>query len=289
MSKISLQSVPGRLVGPASAPYSQPRPYGTETILEISGFCVDFPRAAGAKKVLDGVSLSLRPGEILGLVGASGSGKSLLAKCLLRLEKPARIISGSCRLQGREITRMTPKQMMPLRGRLIGYVPQNPLNALDPVYSLGFQFREVLAANGAKGLGRASFLSKVLHWMKMVDISEAAARLGQYPHQWSIGMLQRALLAMSFSASPQVIILDEVTSALDPTITLQIISVILNLRDRNRTAILFITHDLAVASQVCDSIAVLHQGRIVEQGATQQVFDNPSHPYTKQLASSLVL
>ena len=264
-------------------------------ILEVDGLTVGFGNANGRPPVLNGVNFSLCPGEILGLVGASGSGKSLLARSLLRLEKPARILSGSIRIMGEDISRSSQKRVRAIRGSRITYVPQNPLSALDPVYSIRFQFKEVLKSHRvAHGNGRRpdrprTLADKVLDWMGSVDISEARTRIKQFPHQWSRGMLQRALLAMSFSPSPKIIILDEVTSALDPTITLQIISLISALRDRHETAVILITHDLAIANEICDSIAVLHRGHIVEQGRTKDVFHHPRHDYTRQLISNMVI
>ena len=272
-------------------------PAASAPILEVEDLRVGFPGSNGGRPVLDGVGFTLCPGEILGLVGSSGSGKSLLAKSIIRLEKPAQIRSGSIRLQGVDIAHMPQKSVRPFRGSVVTYVPQNPHGALDPVYSIEFQFREVLKshANGRRGNGRSpstngnSITEKIIDWMKRVDISDAATRITQYPHQWSRGMLQRALLTMSFSTSPRIIILDEVTSALDPTITLQIISLITALRDRHRTAVIIITHDLAIAHEICDSIAVLDQGVIVEKGAAHAIFHHPKHHFTQQLVSSLAI
>ena len=271
------------------------QPARSGPILEVDGLTVGFGNGNGRPPVLNGVGFSLRPGEILGLVGASGSGKSLLARSLLRLEKPARIHSGSIRILGEDISRASQKRVRAIRGSRIAYVPQNPLSALDPVYSIRFQFKEVLKShrvthgNGRKPGRPRPLVDKILDWMKSVDISEAGTRIKQFPHQWSRGMLQRALLAMSFSPSPRIIILDEVTSALDPTITLQMISLISALRDRHETAVILITHDLAIANEICDSIAVLHRGHIVEQGRAKDIFHHPRHDYTRQLLSNMVI
>ena len=231
------------------------------------------------------------------MVGSSGSGKSLLAKSLIRLEKPAMIITGSIVLQGVDLVKASPRELRGLRGGVIGYVPQNPLSALDPVYSIGFQFKEVLARHLSRilpesrsnGADKNALWNNILKWMKRIDISDPEPRLRQYPHQWSRGMLQRAILSMSYSITPQVIILDEVTSALDPTITMQIIALLKDLRARNNTSIIMITHDLAIANEICDSIAVLSEGRIVEKGPADEVLNRPQHPFTKRLAAGLVI
>ena len=286
----------GRIARPGPAEI-RTRPAAREPILEVRDLKVGFSQANGLPPVLDGVSFTLHPGEILGLVGASGSGKSLLAKSIIRLEKPARILSGSILVNGEDIAYFSQKKVRPFRGRQVAYVPQNPLSALDPVYSIGFQFREVLKShtNGNRAdhhfppSNGTNLLSQILDWLSRVDISEARTRIGQFPHQWSRGMLQRALLAMSFASSPRIIILDEVTSALDPTITLQIINLIGTLRDQRQTAVILITHDLAIAHEICDSIAVLHRGLIVEKGKAKNILHHPGHEYTRQLVSNITV
>lgn len=267
------------------------RATATNPILKVKNLVVDLPGRATGPRVLDGLCLSLNRGEILGLVGESGCGKSVFARTLVRLEYPGKIVSGSIVLGGQELTTQSQQKMQYFRGRKISLVLQNPKSAMDPVFTVGNQFKDVLSVRS--GLKKRRWRKqerenqKINDLLQTVGIASPEERCRQYPHQWSRGMLQRAQLQMAFSTRPEVVILDEVTSALDPTITVQIIQLIALLKKRYGTGIIFITHDLSVALEVCDRVAVMHKGHIVENGAAREIVFRPSHPYTRRLVSGM--
>jgi len=255
-------------------------------LLQVENLEVVFPGPGQGTPVLDGLDLALHPREILGLVGESGCGKSVLARTLLRLEAPARIVAGSIRLAGVELTGRSRRQMRSIRGRWITLAIQNPDGAMDPLYPMARQFREVYAP--APGTftwkkEKTAWQEHLFRRLREVGIGSPEERCRQYPHQWSRGMLQRAQLVMVFAARPRVVILDEITSALDSTVILQILGLIRRLRRQYGSAIILITHDLAVAGEICDRIAVMCRGRIVEQGPAPEVLARPKHPYTGML------
>lgn len=259
-------------------------------ILLVENLIVDFPGMPIGSSVLRGVSLSLKQREILGIVGESGCGKSVLARSLVRLESPARIVSGSILLDGQELTTKSPRELRKLRGRKISLALQDPRSAMDPVFMMGNQLKEVVSISHTGKSGKkqynADILRKKIHTLlKGVGIASPKERCRQYPHEWSRGMLQRAQLVMVSSASPEVLILDEITSALDPTISLQILDLIVQLKKEQNTGIILITHDLSVALEVCDRVAVMQKGRIVEMGKVRKIFEQPVHPYTKLMVS----
>jgi len=247
----------------------------------VENLVVDFP---DHQNVLNGIDLRLERGEILGIVGESGAGKSVLARCCIRLESPARIVSGSIFLDGTELTVLPPRGMSDMRGGKIFLVLQDPRSAMDPVFTMKTQFEEVVASRTGR-CGVEDALGEVYSLLRSTGIASPEERCRQYPHEWSRGMLQRAQLVMAFACRPEVLILDEVTSMLDPTITLQILDMTRRYRRDHRCGIILITHDLAVAHEICDRVAVMREGRIVETGATRDVFENPAHPYTRLLVS----
>ena len=258
-------------------------------ILLVKNLVVDFPNMPTGSSVLRGVSLSLKQGEILGIVGESGCGKSVLARSLVRLESPARIISGSILLDGQELIIKSQRELRRLRGRKISLALQDPRSAMDPVFMMGNQLKEVVSISHtgkrAKKQCNADILRKIHTLLKGVGIASPKERCRQYPHEWSRGMLQRAQLVMVSSASPEVLILDEITSALDPTISLQILDLIIRLKTEQNTGIILITHDLSIALEICDRVAVMQKGRIVEMGKVRKIFEQPVHPYTKLVVS----
>ncbi len=257
-------------------------------LLNVKNLSVSFPNGA---RVLDDVSLYLEAGEVLGLVGESGAGKSMLAKTMLRFEAPACIVSGSIFLYGQDLTAMTAKEMNRLRGRKISLAMQDPRRAMDPVFSMGSQFAEVFRAKNGKrcrGLSKGELFEKIYALLEAVGISSGRQRCGQYPGEWSRGMLQRAQLAMVFSTSSPVLILDEVTSALDPTLVLQMIALIRKMKEEMNTAILMITHDIRIVAELCERVAVMQKGRILETGPVEDVLRAPNHPYTRLLLSDLL-
>ena len=260
-----------------------------DPILEVKNLAVDFPGVTTDSRIISGMSMSLKRGEILGLVGESGCGKSVFARTLVRLEYPGRIMSGSITLDGMELTTQDQKGMGAFRGRRISLVMQNPESSMDPVFTMGRQFREVLSIkpdSEDSGLKKGAGKNQKIHeFLQEVGITSPEERCRQYPHQWSRGMLQRAQLQMAFSTMPDVVIMDEITSALDTTITAQILQLISRLRNRNKTGIIFITHDISVALEICDRIAVMQKGNIVESGTASEIVFRPSHPYTKRLVS----
>lgn len=262
------------------------------SILSVKNLAVKIANGDQAVEVLRGIDLELGRGEILGLVGESGAGKSVLARTLLRLEAPAMLAGGEILLEGSNLARMTEKEISPLRGRKISMVSQNPMAAMDPLFSLKSHFKEVFAAGmdgkGGNGHGRNNnrFMEKTVAFLRSVGIASPEERCRQYPHQWSRGMLQRGQLVMAFLSSPSVLVLDEVTSALDPTVCLQILDTVSRLREEHQTAILLITHDLFVAAEICDRLAVIQSGRIVETGQVRELLDRPAHPYTRSLVAA---
>ncbi len=260
-------------------------------MLKVENLVVDFPNNPAGARALEGISLSLEKGEILGLVGESGSGKSLFAKSLIRLEFPAKIISGSILFNGEDLANKSQKEMRRLRGDKIFLVMQDPKTTMDPVFTMGHQFKEVVSLYGGlkgdKGRKKAKVSEKIYELLRSVGIASPKERCRQYPHEWSRGMLQRGQLVTAFSSSPELLILDEVTSALDPTVCLQILDLIIRLKKENSSGILLITHDLSVAHKVCNRVAVMQKGSIVETGTVREIFDKPVHPYTCLLVSSM--
>ncbi len=256
-------------------------------ILQVRNLTVDFPMETRWATILRAIDLTLAAGEILGLVGESGSGKSLLARTLVRLEAPARVTSGSIRLDDQELSTLTQKEMTALRGEKITLVLQNPESAMDPLFTMGDQFKDVLLSTPAAPSRRGRIgLGAVENLLSAVGISAPRARCRQYPHEWSRGMLQRGQLVMAFLTTPAVMILDEITSAVDPTVCLQILDAVRRLKAQTRTAILLITHDLSLASEICDRVAVMQTGKIVESGTVEDIFGKPVHPYTRALVAS---
>jgi peptide/nickel transport system ATP-binding protein len=254
--------------------------------LEVSHLRVEFPTRRGTLLALDDVSFSIAPGEILGVVGESGAGKSLTGAAIIGLlEPPGRIAGGEVRLDGRRIDNLPPAEMRRVRGRQIGAIFQDPLTSLNPLYTVGRQLVETiqthLPLNGAKARERAVDL------LRQTGIPAPEARIDQYPHQFSGGMRQRVVIALALAAEPRLIVADEPTTALDVSIQAQIIALLQRLAREHGTSVMLVTHDMGVIAETCDRVAVMYAGRIVEIGPVQQVIHHPAHPYTRGLMGSI--
>lgn len=263
-------------------------------LLEIKNLTTEYPTQRGPVRAVNGIDLKLPEGGILGLVGESGCGKSTVLLSILRLiRSPGRISEGEILFRGMDLSKANPQRMRKIRGKEISMIFQDPLSTLNPVFPIGEQIREALMLHQVMGTGQGpSFLDfsrkkrekeRVLEVMSEVGISAADDRYKAYPHQFSGGMQQRALIAIALACNPGLILADEPTTALDVTIQAQILDLMLQINETHHTAIIMVTHDLGVAAEFCDSIAVMYAGRIVEQGSVDQVIESPQHPYTKGL------
>lgn len=254
--------------------------------LEVSHLTTVFDLPSGQATAVDDVSFEIRPGETLGLVGESGSGKSVTALSVMRLvQPPGRITGGSIRLEGQELLTLRESDMRRIRGARIGFVLQEPLTALNPVLTVGDQITETLTVHGLASRREAGRRAVAL--LETVQIPNAAARAHDYPHQLSGGMRQRVLIATAIACRPPLIIADEPTTALDATIQAQVIELLRQMTTTFNMSLLLITHDLGVVAQIADRVAVMHAGRIVEQGPVGAVLGAPQHPYTRGLLASM--
>ncbi|MFH1725840.1 MAG: ABC transporter ATP-binding protein [Elusimicrobiota bacterium] len=257
-------------------------------VLDVENLATEFHVEAGVARAVDGISFDLAEGETLGLVGESGSGKSVTALSLMRLvpDPPGRIVGGSrIRVAGRDVLALSEPQMQRVRGSEIAMIFQDPMTALNPVFTVGNQLREVLARH--QGLAPKRARARAVELLEMVGIPAPDKRVDEYPHQLSGGMRQRAMIAMALSCNPKVLIADEPTTALDVTIQAQILELINMLQKKIGMATILITHDLAVVAETCDRVLVMYCGRIVEGGGVFELFAGPRHPYTKGLIDSI--
>jgi oligopeptide/dipeptide ABC transporter ATP-binding protein len=254
--------------------------------LEIRDLTVAFPGAAGEVPVVRGLSLDLEQGEIVGLAGESGSGKSLTALAVLGLvPPPGRITGGSIRLDGRELVGCSEKELRAVRGGRIGLIFQEPGAALNPVLPIGVQIVEAIRAHHR--LDRAAARRRAIELLGRLALPDPERRLAEYPHQLSGGQRQRALVAIALAAGPDLLLADEPTTALDVTVQAQVLEMFKALRHDLGLGILLITHDLAVLAETCDRLAVVYAGQVVEQGSVREVFARPLHPYTRGLLASV--
>jgi len=241
----------------------------------------------GTIKAVDGVSFALAEGETLGLVGESGSGKSMTCLSIVRLvpRPAARIVGGEVRLDGEDLLAKSDAEMQQIRGRKVAMILQDPMSSLNPVFSVGMQMREPLAMyhglRGSAGTARAAEL------LAAVRIPSPAARLRAFPHQLSGGMRQRVVGAMAIAGPPRLLIADEPTTSLDLTIQAQYLGLLKDLQERHRFAMIFVTHNLGIVARMCDRVAVMYAGRIVEMGPVRRIFTAPAHPYTRALLDSI--
>ena len=257
-----------------------------EPLLEIDGLTVEFPSSKGALRAVDDVSFQIARGETLGLVGESGSGKSMSALAVIGLvPPPGRIAAGSVRFNGTNLTGLREKDMRRIRGAAVGFVFQEPMTALTPVFTIGSQLVETLAAHDI-ATGRAA-QQKAAELLDAVRLPDPERRLRDYPHQLSGGQRQRALIAMALACNPALLIADEPTTALDVTVQAEILDLLREMKARFGLALLLITHDLGVVAETADRVAVMYAGRIVEQSPVADLFSNPLHPYTRGLLASM--
>ena len=257
------------------------------SLLEIKNLAVEYVTSEETIHAVNGISLSLEKGECLGLVGETGAGKTSTALSVIRLlaDPPAKVRSGEILYNGTDLLKLSEKQMMDIRGNDITMIFQDPMTSLNPVYTIGNQITEVIRLHTDKDKKQAYARAKEL--LELVGINEPEKRLKQYPHELSGGMRQRVMIAIALACEPKLLIADEPTTALDVTIQAQILELMMELKDKLGMAIIMITHDLGVVASMCDRIAVMYAGRIVEYGTTDDIFYRPHHMYTKGLIRSI--
>jgi oligopeptide transport system ATP-binding protein len=257
-----------------------------EPLLAVNDLHTYFPTRHGTVRAVEGVSFEIRPGEILGIVGESGCGKSVTALSVVRLlQPPGRIVSGSVKFDGVELTTLAERELQKLRGDRITMIFQDPMTALNPVFRVGWQVAEPMRLH--RNESRASAAREAVRMLEKVGIPRAGERAHDYPYQFSGGMRQRALIASSLVTSPALVIADEPTTALDVTVQAQILELIRAITTEYNTATMLITHNLGVVAGLCDRVLVMYAGRVVEEGTTDAVLTDPQHPYTWGLLRSL--
>jgi len=264
----------------------------SEPILKVRGLKTYFFLEEGVVKAVDGVDLDIKKGEILGLVGETGSGKSVTALSIIRLiqSPPGKIVGGAVIFEGEDLLKKKKEEMRKIRGAKISMIFQDPHTSLDPVFTIGSQIAEPILLHQVEEqhLMRAEEVpKKVIEMLKLVRIPDVEQRVVEYPHQFSGGMKQRAMIAMMLSCNPSLLIADEPTTAIDVTIQAQILNLIRDLRRKLGTAVLLITHNLGVVAEMCDRVAVMYAGNIVEQAEIMTLFKSPKHPYTKALLAAV--
>ena len=259
----------------------------TETVLTVENLRTYFTTRWGTVKAVDGISFDLRRGETLGIVGESGCGKSVTMLSLMRLIPipPGRIVSGSIVLDGEDIIPISEQEMARIRGSKIALIIQDPMTSLNPVFSIGNQVEEAIRIH--QDIPKRQVKEKALEVLRKVNIPAAEIRAKDYPHQMSGGMRQRVVGAIGISCQPQVLIADEPTTSLDVTIQAQYLKLLKDIQKESDLSIIFITHDFGIVAKMCDRVAVMYAGRIVEHGSVRDIFNNPSHPYTRALLASV--
>ena len=255
-------------------------------LLEVEDLRVEFPTRRGVLVAVDGISFAIEEGEVLGVVGESGAGKSLTGMSIIGLlEPPGRIAEGHVRLDGRRIDNLAPEAMRRIRGKQIGAVFQDPLTSLNPLYTIGRQLVETISTH--LDLGERAARSRALELLSEVGIPAPERRIDSYPHEFSGGMRQRVVIALALAANPRLLIADEPTTALDVSIQAQIIALLKRLCREHGTAVMLVTHDMGVIAETADRVAVMYAGRIAEIGPVRDVIQAPRHPYTEGLMGSI--
>ena len=256
------------------------------TLLQVQNLVVEFPSRRGTLRALDDISFDIAPGEILGVVGESGAGKSLTGAAIIGLlEPPGRIASGQVLLEGRRIDNLPYEQMRRIRGRQIGAIFQDPLTSLNPLYTVGRQLIETIQTH--LPVDAAEARKRAIGLLDDTGIPAAAERIDHFPHQFSGGMRQRVVIALALAAEPKLIVADEPTTALDVSIQAQIIQLLKSVCRERGAAVMLITHDMGVIAETCDRVAVLYAGRIAEIGPVHEVINQPAHPYTMGLMAAI--
>lgn len=256
-------------------------------VLKVDDLHVSFDTYAGEVRAVRGVSFTVAEGEVLAIVGESGCGKSVTAQTIMRLNPmpPARIKQGSIELCGQDIVKASEKEMQDIRGRLVSMIFQDPMTCLNPTMKVGKQLTEAIGQH--RKMSREEAKKEAVRLLEMVQIPNAAERAEQYPHEFSGGMRQRAMIAMAMSCQPKLLIADEPTTALDVTIQAQIMQLMAKVQKETGTAIILITHDLGVVANLANRVAVMYAGKIMETGTAEDIFYRPQHPYTQALLKSL--
>lgn len=257
-----------------------------KNILELKNVSYSFRTYGGVVKSVRDVSFSVKKGEIIGIVGESGCGKSVTSQCIMRLnpEPPGFFEGGEILYKGKDIVKMSEKEMRRIRGKEIGFIFQDPMTSLNPTMKVGAQIEELFVA---EKMSKKEKKSKVMDMLNAVGISDAESRYGQYPHELSGGMKQRIMIAIALVGNPDIVIADEPTTSLDVTIEAQILDVLGDLRKKRDTSIILITHDLGVIAKLCDRVMVMYGGKIVECGGVDDIFYDTHHPYTAGLINSI--
>jgi peptide/nickel transport system ATP-binding protein len=256
-------------------------------LVEVNDLHVEFSTRDGIVRAVNGISFSLEPGRVLTILGESGSGKSVTLRSLVRLLPKVRTrLTGEVWLKGMNLYELSEHEVQDMRGGLVSMVFQEPMTALDPVYTVGEQIVETLVRH--QQMSRAQAQRRSLELLEIVQIPSPARRLKSYPHEMSGGMRQRAMIAIALACNPALLLADEPTTALDVTVQAQILYLLRELRERLGMALIFVTHDLGVAAEIADDVAVMYAGRIVEYGPVRQVLQSPAHPYTQGLMNATV-
>ena len=262
-------------------------PDGATPVLDVKNLKTVFATRSGEVHAVNSVSFDLRPGELLGVVGESGSGKSVTMMSLLGLlpSPPAEVQAGTVMLEGRDLLKIDADDLREVRGKDVGFVFQDPMTSLNPVFTVGFQIAEPLRKH--LGMTKAQARNRSVELLELVGIPDARRRLGDYPHQFSGGMRQRVMIAIALACDPKVLIADEPTTALDVTIQAQILELVKELRQKLGMAIIWITHDLGVIAGIADRVMVMYGGQVVEHGPVREIFADPAHPYTRALLQTM--